>query len=466
MLSGFAAGFRVVAAAGLLALAWPVDAAEPSGRVALISDIHLNPFDPPDLVGQLAGRPVAAWPAVFAAIDKQSMSPWGSDTNYALLSSSLAAFAKTAADSDFAIVLGDFLAHEFEAKAAKALGVAETDDQVGAFAVNTTMFVGDALARALSGKPVIVALGNIDSACGDYEITPGGRYLARTKDMVRRLAGADLVAPDFDQTYGAGGYYAVRHPQQPRTVILVINDILWSAKYRDACGSGGESAAEAMLDWLRAKLAGQRAAGGSVWLVQHIPWGIDSFATAHSKEAACEAKAVPLLREPYRTGFVELLRAYGDVVQASFASHIHTDDYRLLVDDKSHPVVAQKIVSAISPIYGQNPGYAIADYDAKKGAPTDFSTYYLANLDGASLAMPGMWRFEYTFSEAYDLPQYSAEAVATLAEAVATGGAAAETYRRLYQVGHGQLPEKDLTTYACAITRLDRDSFAKCNCGQ
>ena len=80
--------------------------------------------------------------------------------------------------------------------------------------------------------------------------------------------------------------------------------------------------------------------------------------------------------------------------------------------------------------------------------------------------MPGVWRFEYTFSDAYDLPQFSAEAVARLAGAIATGGPAAETYRRLYLVGHGQLPEKELATYACAITRLDPDSFTKCDCGE
>jgi hypothetical protein len=440
-------------------------AAEPAGAFALISDFHLDPFDPPELAARLAAEPVENWPAVFATIAEQAMSPWGRDTNHALFASSLAAFAKSAAETDFAIVPGDFLAHEFETKAAAALGVDQRDEKVRDLAINTTLFVGDSLARALPDKPIILALGNNDSDCGDYEITPGGRYLAETREMIRRLAGADLVAADFDETYSAGGYYAVRHPGLPETLILVVNDVLWSANYEDACGSGGEAAAEAMLIWLGDALASQRAEGGAVWLVHHIPWGIDPYSTAHSREPTCTAKVVPFLREPYAGSFIGLLREYKDIIQASYSGHVHTDDYRLLVDDKAGVLGLQKIPPAISPIYDQNPGYQIVSYDLKTGVPTDFSTYYLANLDSASLAVPGDWRFEYTFTEAYGVPHYSPDGVAEMVKKVEAGGATAETYRRLYMVGHDMLPEKDLPAYICAMTKLEQEDFTECYCG-
>ena len=436
-----------------------------SATFALVSDVHLNPFDPPEIAAKLAEKPVDDWTTVFAAIKEQAMSPWGSDTNHALFASSVAAIAETAADTDLAIVPGDFLAHEFESKAAKALGVSQTDAKVRKLAVNTTVFVGDSISRALPGRPIIVALGNNDSECGDYRITPGGGYLAGTKDMVRRLAGDDLLAADFDQTYGAGGYYAVRHPGLPRTLILVVNDILWSAKYQDACGAGGEAAAKAMLDWLRDNLANQQAAGGSVWLVHHIPWGIDPFSTVHSKETTCQEKVVPFLRAPYASAFVDLLREYKDIVTASYSGHVHTDDYRLLIDDKAGAVAAQKIAPAISPIYNQNPGFQIVDYDLESGQPTNFSTHYLANLDVASLAVPGEWKPEYTFTETYDVPRYSAQSVAEMVRAVEAGGATADTYRRLYMVSHKSLSQADLPAYVCAMTRLKQDEFTACYCG-
>ena len=105
----------------------------------------------------LATSAPAAWPAIFAFANDQAMSRIGQDTNHALLASSLAAVAKTAAGADFAIVPGDLLVHEFEERAAKALGVDPTSQAASEMAEKTTILVADALAKALGGKPAIVS---------------------------------------------------------------------------------------------------------------------------------------------------------------------------------------------------------------------------------------------------------------------------------------------------------------------
>ena len=143
-------------------------AAGESGTFAVISDIHFNPF---------------------ASSKDQATSRIGEDTNHALLTSGLAAFARAVASADFAIVPGDLLAHGFNAKAAASLGVDPSSPAVADMATKTTLFVADALAEALGGKPAFVALGNEDSNCGDYKIEPGGSYLAATREAVRRLRG-------------------------------------------------------------------------------------------------------------------------------------------------------------------------------------------------------------------------------------------------------------------------------------
>lgn len=209
-------------------------AAEPTGAFAVVSDIHFDPFDPDGLARTLAVTDAEDWMARFAALPPGPASQYGKDTNHVLLSSALAAIARTAAGADFAIVPGDLLSHGFEDDTAKALGVPLGSAAQQAFAQRTTIFVAEALGEALAGKPVILALGNNDSDCGDYEIEPGGDYLAATRETVRALAGADLVAPDFDATYAAGGYYAARHPTVADTLILVVNDVLWSERYQNA----------------------------------------------------------------------------------------------------------------------------------------------------------------------------------------------------------------------------------------
>jgi hypothetical protein len=247
----------------VLGMAGPsVRAAGESGTFAVISDIHFNPF---------------------ASSTDQATSRIGEDTNHALLTSGLAAFARAAASADFAIVPGDLLAHGFNAKAAASLGVDPSSPAVADMATKTTLFVADALAEALGGKPAFVALGNEDSNCGDYKIEPGGAYLAATRAAVRRLVGSERLEADFAETWAAAGYYAARHPTLANGLIVVLNDVMWSPRYQDTCGSNGHAAAEAMMNWLSEKLARQRAAGGQVWMVHHIPWGIDVYETTNAK---------------------------------------------------------------------------------------------------------------------------------------------------------------------------------------
>jgi sphingomyelin phosphodiesterase acid-like 3 len=452
-----------LALAGLTVPALPVHSVEGSGKVAIISDLHFNPFDPPQLASTLTRLSPSAWQGAFSSTHNQVMSRSGEDTNHALLASSLTAFAREAAGADFAIVPGDFLAHEFEAKAATALNVAPTSQAVGDMTVKTTLFVADLLAVALAGKPAIVALGNNDSSCGDYRIEPGGSYLAATREAVRRLVGATWLEPDFDETYAAGGYYAALHPTVANGLIIVLNDILWSTKYRDACGTGGHAAAQAMFDWLRERLARQHAAGGRVWMVHHIPWGIDPYSTIHAPASSCPAKVVPFLQEPFASAFPALLAEYRGVLQASFSGHTHFDDYRLLVDERGAAIGVDKVTPAISPIFGQNPGFQVFTYDRRSGAPKDFSTWYLANPGDAP--QKADWRFEYTFTEAYGLSAYSPAAVETLWKATSTDSAMQDTYRRLYTVGRGALDSGQLQAYSCAMRHLDRPSFTACYCG-
>ena len=456
--------FTILLFASLVAVS-SHSSAEPRPSVALISDFHFNPFDPPELAKELVNRPVEEWPEIFGTIERQGMSKWGSDTNYALFASSLEAFSQSAAGADFAIMAGDFLAHKFEEKMVASLKEPSTEESLPAFSIKTTLFVGDAISRAFAGKPVIVALGNTDSGCGDYGITPGGSYLAGTRDMVRRMVGEDLIGDDFDETYAAGGYYALRHPTVPNSRILVLNNILWSAKYHDRCSGSVEAAAMTMRRWLRKQLEDQKSTGGSVWVIQHIPWGVDTNSTLKAKGTQCREKIVPFLKENDAAQLHHLIREYSTTVQTSFAGHVHTDDYRLLQSPGSQPLIAQKILPAISPIYNQNPGFSIMTYDAKTGAPLDFSTYHLTNLDSASLTEPGYWRFEYDFADEYGFERYSAESIAEIVENAGDGGERATTYRRLYELGHGQMSEEDLPAYACAMKNLSRQEFSECFCG-
>ena len=197
-------------------------------------------------------------------------------------------------------------------------------------------------------------------------------------------------------------------------------------------------------------------------MIHHIPWGLDSYSTARASDSSCPAKLVPFMKEPFASGFIALLGEYGDMVTASFSGHVHYDDYRLLTDAQGKPVLVDKVVPAISPVFGQNPGFEIFDYDLRSGLPTDFTTWYLANLEDDA---PADWLQEYRFTEAYDVPAYSAAAVDALAKALAAAGPVRDTFRRLYNVGHGALSPIAFPAYLCAIGHPDPASFDACYCG-
>jgi sphingomyelin phosphodiesterase acid-like 3 len=392
------------------------------------------------------------------------LSPYGQDTNFALLASSLHAISEAGAAADFAVVTGDLLAHDFQEKVAKKIGAAVTKAQIDDYAARTTGFVADALGEALPGKSIILALGNNDSDCGDYRIEPGGPYLDATRDLVRRLAGGDLVAPDFDMTYDAGGYYAMRHPTIAGVQIIVLNDVLWSAEYQDVCGDGGKSAAQAMLAWLEARLAEQQNAGRNVWLVHHIPIGIDAFATMRSKEPSCQDRAVSFLAAPFDVQYPKLLRDYASIIQANLTGHVHFDGYRLIFDAAEKAVGVEKIAPGISPIFDQNPGFHRFDYDPQSGAPVDFSTIYLNNLMTAANPAAGDWQVEYRFSEAYGQKRYDASAVAAMWKSISQPGPLRDIYQGYYDVGSPKFNPTVPPPFYCAIGRLEQSSFSSCAC--
>ncbi|MFO1148832.1 MAG: metallophosphoesterase [Alsobacter sp.] len=434
-------------------------------RALIVSDIHFDPFAPGAGAARLARRDVAAWDRLLAPAREKGPSRYGRDTNPALLHSALAAVAVRAGEADLLVVPGDLIAHRFEQKAAALLRSGETSAPVRDFAVRTAHYVLEGLRKAARGRPVVVALGNNDSECGDYRLEPNGPFLAGLRETVRSMAGPALLASDFDETFAAAGYYRMRHPAAEGVDILVVNDVLWSADYQDRCGAGGDQAAAAMMIWLERTLDDLKASGRRAWLVHHIPVGIDGFSSLHGRGRSCRARVTPFLREPYASRFVDLVGRNGATIDVMLSGHIHHDTYRVI---RSGGAVAaiDKVTPGISPIFGNNPGFQVLTHDAA-GRPLDMATWSLP-LDGPARRRPD-WRLEYRFAQAYGQPSFSEAAVGRLSDDLLASTAATRTVRarfgRAYPVGHGAIDDADFRAHACAVSALDPASFAACACG-
>jgi len=243
--------------------------------------------------------------------------------------------------------------------------------------------------------------------------------------------------------------------------------VFFSLHYQNACGSADiPDPAQATLAWLETELAAARQAQERIWLVYHIPPGVDGYATL--QHGSCPGEIIPMWNQGYAAPFNALLRRYADTIAASFTGHTHMDDFRLLGGDDGYYGFTL-ITPALSPIFGQNPAFRTVVYDPT-GTVLDHTTYYLANLEAAAAAggPPPSWQAEYTFTQAWHLPRVDVESLARLY--VITAGVAEyrDRWHVLYAVSSPAYWSADLRAvpaYHCAIGNVSLSGYGRCYCG-
>lgn len=442
-------------------------AAEPT--FVSVSDVHLDPFTGTDADSRLLVADVSEWPAIYSDVSI-SVATYGSDANVPLLDAMLGDAAQRVPSPDFVVYAGDSVVHRL-ADRVRAVDAGAGQEQVTDMAVKITAYLARRLSDTFADVPVLFALGNTDAGCGDYQVEPAGRYLARTFPVMRTLVGADLLEPDAEATWRAGGYYAARHPTIARTTVIVLNTVLWSPKYENRCDpAGGERRApgDAMLAWLQDRLAAAGSAGERVWLIYHVPAGVDAYSTAHSKpgDATCAAHTVAFWREPYATAFANLMTSYGAIVATAFSGHIHRDSWRLFSGSDGTPVTFESIVPSVSPIFGNAPAYQVFAYDTSDGPLLEKTTFAVTDLPKAASGEAAVIEELYAFTNAYRLAPFGASSLADVTAALAHNAPSSDRtlYAKFYGSGHGDDPETDWPVYGCAPGAVTAEDFDACRC--
>ncbi len=426
-----------------------------------VTDIHFDPFADPSLVAKLLAAPVAQWQAIFESSPNPRFPRRNhADTTYPLFASMLSA-AKDVTDGngqsvhyDYVLNTGDNLAHEFHDKFAAAGG---RDADYPAFVSKTLRFVDDMLSKSL-GAPLVYAPGNNDAVCGDYKVAPHSAVLADVARDLPLVAGDAAARRDF----ATGGFYVAPHPSVPGHDIIALNSVFWSIKYRDECSKRGGDPGAAELDWLAWTLYREKAAGRTATLVMHIPPGINGFTSA---KQSCPWAGTSFWRADVTKRFAALVAQYKDVLTASYAGHTHMDDFRLLSDAAGTPLLVTRITPAVTPLFGNNPAFAVMLYDHTDALVADSAIVYLTNVDAAGPNVPAQWKLEYDFARSYGVKRYTAANLAALAHRIADDAGVAKDYATFYPVeAPTPVNPGDLTAYACAQTALTPAAYAACRC--
>jgi len=467
---------------GLSVLAVRVPGQEAGQRSAtsiqalFVSDIHFEPFRDPGKAAQLAAAPVGEWDAILAAPPSaDAAAQWtkvdqtcptrGYDTTYTLYQSSLQAIHAQAGNAKFVIVSGDLIAHNFSCKFAAVFPKAAPADYK-TFVEKTIDYVMANLRAALPGVPVFAALGNNDSACGDYQLDANSAFLKESAQVFAADLHGDEQAQALD-TFAAGGYYTVSLPAPVKnTRLIVLDDLFMAARYRTCGGEVDGTPAAAQIAWLKQQLDEARDKKEKVWVMSHIPPGVDSYATARAWMALCAGGKPKMYLSS--EALPELLAEYGDVIQLAIFAHTHMDELRLLAPADAgavHGPVAVKMVASISPVDGNNPSFTVATVDPAHATLTDYRVIAASNQTGIATE----WNEEYDFAKAYHEPAFTPAAVESLIAGFKTDPAAqtsaSQNYLRYYMTGvNMRMMALIWHPYVCSLTNAATDVYRECVC--
>jgi len=484
-LPNLARGLRRLAAAFALisCVAAAAQARPATVPVVMLSDIHLDPFTDPAKVAQLRIAPVAQWHSILASADtptqaadfaslQRTCRSKGIDTPMPLLTSSLAAEQTQMPHPLFVTVSGDLMAHQFDCKF-KTLAPKATEADYSVFAAKTVAFVALELKHTFPGTPIYFALGNNDSGCKDYAEDINSAFLQGDAQSFAtdalNPANSTAITHEFSQL----GDYNIELPAPfEHKRLIVLQDIFESKRFTTCDGTPDKTAAAKQIDWLRTQLAAARAKGEHVWIMAHIPPGIDAYGTFTKGASICTTSEPALFLNSSALG--DALAEYAATISLGLFGHTHMDEMKLL-HAGSGLGVPIKLVPSITPVNGNYPAFTVAKVDPRTATLIDYTVYSASNKTGIST----IWSKEYTYSSTYKQPDFSAPSVSKLmVDFTADKGGSSEAsknYQNFYLVGgpsevgiSANLKAAAMQLiwhgYACSMTEMDTTTFRTCAC--
>jgi sphingomyelin phosphodiesterase acid-like 3 len=276
-----------------------------------------------------------------------------------------------------------------------------------------------------------------------------------------KSANRERVLADFQAD---GDYSVMMAAPMQNTRLIVLDDIFMSNKYATCSGTQDAAAATAQIAWLRKEFAEARQQKQKVWLMGHIPPGVDVYATFSKMRNVCGGDKAATFLASNQLG--DVLVENADVIRLGLFAHTHMDELRLLTPENGAKGrgVAIKMVSSISPVDGNNPSFTVAQIDPASATLVDYEVFAASDRTGTS------WSKEYDYGQTYDQPSFSTAALEKLLDEFRADPDAKTDASRAYisnfLVGDRSSLIKPLwPQYVCALSHYNAAGFAGCVCG-
>ena len=372
------------------------------GKVVLISDFHLSPFLNRATTEALVTNDITLWDGLFSTTTNGFFTPdaTGSKTTTPLLFNSALNNARgTCPHPDAVIFPGDFPYHGF---ISWYTNITQTSDvQTGkALLIKTIAYCLMKIRQSFPAAPVYFALGNNDTFGADYDMAAtGDEFYAETAPLLYDGPLTNVLSyAAFAATYTNSGNYTAPFG---RGDIITLQSTYFSANYPRGLAPGTNQ-----LAYLEAQLQKSAAANRPVWLLLHIPPGVNPMATW----GYWKSNATDTVTTDWDSGFLApfcaIVARYTNTISGVFCGHYHLRDWRLISDPvNSNAIATVQTATGLLFDHGNNPGFTILTYDRNTLGLVNESTY---SLDYAtwygSLDSAASWSVRYNQNQGYNIP--------------------------------------------------------------
>lgn len=442
------------------------DQTQPSHRGLLISDIHFNPLSAPAIADEIALAPATQWDALFAGSGQKTCATYMNDTNFVLLDSAIDAMKAEVPNPDVIIMSGDMMVHYFLEFYYNRLVTHPTEAGYHSLVNQTEQYIAMKLTEAFPNAQILPVLGDWDSDMGVVSTPASSAFLQSFASAWNPAVNKNGSSPDFINTFSSGGYYEARIPISPDIRLLGLYTVPWAQE----CTTGCSTIGDAEYNWLSEQLADAKQKGEKVWLLGHLPPGIDANTTAEniSKGQTCEDAVTPFWAENYSSQLYALFAQYNGTIGFGVFAHEHYDDFRIVNDDLGNFIFGVKLPPSITPLHN-NPAFIAFSYDPGQGVMTDASTFYLSNLASNPTRDSAVWELEYSFDGTYGQGAFDSSGLLNAVCQIIVQPGAQKSYVDYYPVLYpaGNILPEGLTPFigwSCALNNLTVEDYTNCCC--
>jgi sphingomyelin phosphodiesterase acid-like 3 len=241
-----------------------------------------------------------------------------------------------------------------------------------------------------------------------------------------------------------------------------------SGRHTACSGKPDTAAAETQLNWLRDQLDAARNSHQHIWVMAHIPSGIDPYTTAARMRDVCGGSSPEMFLTS--EDLPRLLAQYTDVIQLALFAHTHMDEMRLLKSDSAdassaEPGVPVKFVPSISPINGNAPAFVVAAIAPSNAVLADYRVIAAPEKN----AVGYKWKEQYDYDATYHQKAFDAAALNSLftgfaADAPGTSDASSAYLRNYYVRDRSAELRLFWPQYVCALSAYSTNDYKSCRC--